>query len=226
MDCIVPFYNEGERVVSVVDALTRVPSITRIICVDDGSADHVSEKLKKTFPSVILICLNKNSGKSSAVFAGLRRVTSDTVLLFDGDLMHVIPEEIERAIHKFFTTPALDMLILKAHGKTWHVVMDHIFRNYLIQSGLRMMKTEDLRKIATLHMHGYQIEVAINQYMMDRKKNAAWCPISAVNLLKTEKSSFRRAWEKDFAMDRQIMSYLGPVKRLNQILFFCRRRLV
>lgn len=222
-DCIVPFYNEGKRVISVVDALSRVQLINKIICVDDGSTDHASEKLKKKFPKIILIRLHKNSGKSAAVFSGLRRVTSDTVLLFDGDLAGVQPEEIESAC-EHFSVLSLDMLILKVSGEIRWKLMDEFFRNYIVQSGMRILSISDLREIEKLHPTGYQLEVAINQYMIDHGKSVAWTQISAINPHKTTKFSWFGGWKRDISMDREIMSYLGPLNRFLQILFFCRKQ--
>ena len=218
-DCIIPFYNEGERVFAVVRALSQVPLIGNIICVDDGSNDHVE------IPNVTLLRLPRNIGKSQAVFAGLRLVKCETVLLFDGDLVGVQPAEIESVSNTFFDR-SLDMVILKANGEKKYKIMDDLFRNYIVQSGNRIMKTNDLFSVETLHPIGYQLEVAINQYMLDKKKTVAWYPISALNLHKTEKLSFVDGWKKDITMDREIMSYLGPIKRLQQILFFCRRKIV
>jgi glycosyltransferase involved in cell wall biosynthesis len=223
-DCIVPFYNEGERIMSVIDALSHVRSIKTIICVDDGSTDDTVNILKKKFPGIITVRFNNNSGKSTAVFAGLQRVTSKTVLLFDGDLVHVRFQEIEYACQKYFEE-SLDMLILKSHGEKQYKCMDDLFRNYVIQSGNRIIKTADLRVIEKLHPTGYQLEVAINQHVIDNNKSVAWYSISALNLHKTRKFSFLAGWKKDIGMDREIMSYLGPVKRLRQIFFFCRRKI-
>lgn len=224
-DCIIPFYNEGERILSVIDALSRVPSINKIICVDDGSTDYASEKLTKKFPNIILVRLNNNSGKSNAVFAGLRKVTSDSVLLFDGDLVNVRPLEIELACKNYFHL-RLDMLILKAHGQKRYVFMDNFFRNYIIQSGNRITKINDLQEVEKFHPVGYQIEVAINQYMMEKKKNCAWQRISAVNIHKSSKLSFFEGWTQDVKMEAQIISYAGLFNVLNQILFFCRQKIV
>lgn len=226
LDCIIPFYNEGDRVLSVVGAFSRVKSISRIICVDDGSTDHASEEIQKKYPKAILIRHDKKEGKSSAIFSGLRKVKSKYVMLFDGDLEHVLADEIETACNKFFSNSNLDSLILRANGEKRYKLMDDLFRNYIVQSGNRIIKTADLRAVEKFHPTGYQMEVAINQYMMDAEKSVAWYPISALNPHKTEKLSFVEGWKKDFAMDREIMSYLGPVKRIQQILFFCRQRLV
>lgn len=217
-DCIVPFYNEGERVVAVVRALSLVPLIGNIICVDDGSTDHVK------IPNATLLRLPRNIGKSQAVFAGLQKVRSKHILLFDADLLGVAPKDIKNAIDKYDSS--LDMLILRAHGEKRYALIDSVFRNYIIQGGNRILKTSDLREVEKLYPIGYQLEVAINKYMMDHKKSVAWTPISALNLHKTRKFSFFSGWRKDLAMDREIMSYLGPIKRLQQILFFCRRKIV
>lgn len=226
VDCIVPFYNEGERVVSVVAALANVASIARIICVDDGSTDHTADVLKTKFPEITLVRLEKNTGKSAAIFAGLKEVKNENVLLFDGDLMYVNSQEIETACHRFLADQSLDMLIIKVHGEQRYKLMDDVFRNYIVQSGDRILKTKDLREVERLHPTGYQIEVAINQYMMDHHKNVRWFPIFALNLHKTHKLSFLEGWEKDLRMDREIMAYLGPLRRLRQILFFCRKKIL
>lgn len=224
VDCIVPFYNEGERVVAVVAALVSVPFIARIICVDDGSKDYTRDILKTKFPKIILVRLEKNIGKAGAIFAGLKEVKHENVLLLDGDLINVNSQEVETACNKFLADPSLDMLIIKYHGERRYKLMDDVFRNYIVQSGDRILKTKDLREVERLHPIGYQIEVAINQYMMDHHKNVRWFPISALNLHKTHKLSFFEGWWKDLRMDREIMAYLGPVRRLQQILFFCRKK--
>lgn len=226
IDCIVPFYNEGERMVQVVAALANVPSIAHIICVDDGSTDHTADVLKTKFPGITLVRLEKNTGKSAAIFAGLKEVKNENVLLFDGDLINVNSQEVETACHTFLADPSLDMLIIKYHGERQYRIIDELFRNYIVQSGDRILKTKDLREVEQLHPTGYQIEVAINQYMMDHHKNVRWFPISALNLHKTHKLSFLEGWRKDLQMDREIMAYLGLLRRLRQILFFCREKMV
>ena len=225
IDCIVPFYNEGERVVQVVAALANVASIDCIICVDDGSTDHTADVLKTKFPGITLVRLEKNIGKSGAIFVGLQEVKNENVLLFDGDLMHVSSRGVEAACNKFLADPLLDMLIIKVRGERRYKIMDDVFRNYIVQSGDRILKTKDLREVQRLHPTGYQIEVAINQYMMVHHKNVRWFPISALNFHKTHKLSFFEGWGKDLRMDREIMAYLGPVRRLRQILFFCREKI-
>lgn len=225
IDCIVPFYNEGERVVSVIKVLARVPSIARIICVDDGSTDDISIEWVKRFSKVTFLRLSRNTGKSEAIFAGLKEVITENVLLFDGDLVNVQSGEVEAACHTFLADPSLDMLIIKYHGERRYKLIDDLFRNYIVQSGDRILKTKDLREVERLHPARYQIEVAINQYMMDHHKNVRWFPISALNFHKTHKLSFFEGWWKDLRMDREIMAYLGPLRRLRQILFFCRKKI-
>ena len=39
-DCIIPFYNEGSRAVHVVGSVLKVKNLSKIIVVDDGSADR------------------------------------------------------------------------------------------------------------------------------------------------------------------------------------------
>lgn len=44
---IVPFFNEGERVVNTLKLLSKVANLKEIICVDDGSTDSAYKKITK-----------------------------------------------------------------------------------------------------------------------------------------------------------------------------------
>jgi glycosyltransferase involved in cell wall biosynthesis len=225
-DCIIPFYNEGNRICDVVGAVKKVSSVSRIICVDDGSTDDASSILQKRFPDIILQKLQKHIGKSGAVFAGLTHVHTKNVVLLDGDLIGLNPKEIDRACTIFDKNESLDMLILRVHGEHRFQWIDDIFRNYIIQSGNRILRTSDLKEVQKLHPKGYQLEVAINQYMIDTKRRVIWFALSAMNLHKTHKTSWIDGWKKDILMDQEITHYLGLYKRIKQILFFCREKII
>ncbi len=170
--CIIPFYNEGKQVLKVISAVKKVKSINEIICVDDGSTDNASLLIQQDFPELILLHSFKNEGKAEAVTKGLRKVTSENLLLLDGDLQNLLPGEIEKALER--------------------------------------------------KPKGYQLEVAINQYMMEKHKKVYYIRSSALNPHKTRKMFFLKGWVKDIQMDLGIIFYLGLIDYLKQMFFFCK----
>ena len=225
ISAIIPFYNEGIRIYAVLTAVTKVPSIKHVICVDDGSTDDAWKRIKTEFPHVTLIRLNQNIGKAQAIIEGLRHVYYQNTLLIDGDLIRLKAHELNKACKTFISHPSLDMLILKAHGEQRYALVDTLFRNYIIQSGNRILRTKDLQTIEKRGLTGYQLEVAINVYMMKHHKIVGWMPVSALNLHKTHKYSFWKGWKEDLKMDKEIMRYTGLARRIIQILFFCSTRI-
>src|SRR3989344_217538 len=106
--CIIPFYNEGSRVLSVLNQVSKIKLITQIICVDDGSLDNSSNLIKENFKDVELIKMDKNSGKAAAVLLGAKKAQSNYLLLLDADLQNLNPKEIENAIKSARNNATID----------------------------------------------------------------------------------------------------------------------
>ena len=84
-DCIIPFFNEGSKVLCVVESILKVKNIYRIIVIDDGSNDKTSYlTLKTKFPQVVSIRLKINQGKANAVKEGLKYVKNNYIILLMG----------------------------------------------------------------------------------------------------------------------------------------------
>jgi glycosyltransferase involved in cell wall biosynthesis len=72
--CVVPFFNERDRIRHVLDVVTTIPHLTQVICVDDGSTDGTTALVARRFPQVSLLLLPCNSGKAAAVQAAAAMV--------------------------------------------------------------------------------------------------------------------------------------------------------
>lgn len=96
LSIIIPVFNE-ENTIGVVIERVRAVSFEgweiEVIAVNDGSTDGTKEVLDKYTHDVTLIHLLKNSGKGSAVKAGIEATTGDFALIQDADL-ECQPEEI------------------------------------------------------------------------------------------------------------------------------------
>lgn len=71
--CIVPAYNESGRIGNVLRVLFECPDLLEIIVIDDGSSDGTWGRLSTMeHPKLQKIRLEKNGGKTKAIFTGIR----------------------------------------------------------------------------------------------------------------------------------------------------------
>lgn len=221
-DCILPFYNEGLKPIDVVEALLKVKSISKIIAIDDGSDDDSTYlKIKTKFPQVTSIRLKTNAGKSNAVKESLKQVKAEYIFLIDGDLTNIKLNEIEDAIQKIINNDSTDMIILRRiEDKT--VIVSRYIRHDVIFSGQRILRKSDLKNIFINKISDYQVEMAINTYMMKNKKIVYWMQSSVHNSTKWTKWGWIKGTKRSFNMFKGFVNYAGWRNFIWQTLFFCR----
>lgn len=220
--CIVPIYNEPPSSISLIGTLKSIKLINQLICVDSCSDNNTSALIKTSYPEIELIVMSKNQGKAEAVFKGVQIAKNENILLMDADLLNVKTSEITTALKKYSKT-AIDMLIMKNYGTNKPI--DSLFRNDIFLSGKRILKKTDLLKIQLDNPSGYQLEVAINDYMLRNHKQVCWIENSAFNPHKVTKFGFIQGMLKDAKMELSLVSFIGIKKYLQQILFFCRNKI-
>lgn len=81
---VIPFYNEAETAVHLLNETLEHNPDAEIIAVNDGSSDATLAELKKVSGVRILHSL-KNRGQSSALYSGLQKATGDIIVTMDGD---------------------------------------------------------------------------------------------------------------------------------------------
>jgi len=93
---LVPAYQAEETVGSVVQGVRR--HLSRVLVVDDGSSDRTAERAEKAGAEVLR--LSVNSGKGSALRAGLKRLLASNathVAFLDADEQHD-PDDLPRLL--------------------------------------------------------------------------------------------------------------------------------
>ncbi len=91
LSVLIPFFNEEGNVLPLLDEIhdTLNGISFEVVCVNDASndatANELSEAQKKYADTVIILSHIQRSGKSAALFTGLKSVTGDWVQLLDGD---------------------------------------------------------------------------------------------------------------------------------------------
>ncbi len=220
---IIPFYNEGSRVDSVLQVITKIQDITEIICVDDGSTDNAYKEIKSKYPKVKLIKLRTNHGKAKAVLKSLKYAKGKYIFLSDGDLKGLRKSEIQKAINKIKKHTWIDMIILRRRNDTLN---SRLLRGDILVSGERILTKEDLKKSLLIKsVDGYQLEIAINRYMMKNHKRVYWVISSAHNAYKIKKFGLIKGLQKDLEMELSFVQYAGLLSYSKQILIFCRKEL-
>ncbi len=89
---VIPAFNESERIGATVKALKGHPIIDEIIVVDDGSTDDTAVVARNVGAEVV--ALLRNSGKGSAMNAGIAAAKGDILLLLDADLGNTSAESL------------------------------------------------------------------------------------------------------------------------------------
>lgn len=91
---VVPAYNEGGSIASVLERVLAQRPVQEVIVVDDASGDNTWERLQKFAANskVKLLRHEVNQGKGAALRTGFQHVKSDFVIVQDADLEYD-PEE-------------------------------------------------------------------------------------------------------------------------------------
>lgn len=97
---VAPMHNEELCVGEFVRRVDAVLSVTgrtyEIVAVSDGSTDStesILEALTAEYPALRAICLSRNVGQCTALYAGIQNSRGNVVVVMDADLQH-LPEEI------------------------------------------------------------------------------------------------------------------------------------
>lgn len=187
---IIPVFNEGERVVPVVEASLAANSVAEVIVVDDGSTDKTAEILTSQ-RDIKVLTHSRNLGKFAALDTGVKFIRSagyDTAVFLDGDLRDLAAAHIEQ-----LTAPLADErvpMVIGYLGLRKTLVKKAILQHWGALSGQRALRLEVWDLLSDKDKHGYD-EAALNARLRKQKMhhNIVRMPLEGVSHVgKTEKS--------------------------------------
>ena len=219
--CLLPFYNEGQRILRVLSIVTQVEGLTEIIAVDDGSTDGVNQLIKENFPQVKVVRSEQNLGKAEAVALGLQHVTSQYVFLCDADLKNLRVAEIKLGLKKI-EQAGVEMIIFNRvePNDSYQLTSNLMSRTGIacLFSGDRILSRADLARVMQQKPQAYQLEAAINQYMIEQGRQVGWIESSAKNHYRYAELGLKDTFLKYWQMMVSILRWTGPAGLIYQLV--------
>lgn len=218
---LIPYFNEKERISAVLDQIIQVKNLSEIICVDGASTDGTSDFVRKKYPQVKIIRLEKCQGKTEAIAASLAKINADYIFLCDADLRDLRVAEVDNAVNAILTNANIDMIIMR---RIYSIFSTRLSRSDILFTGERILRKKDLIEILKTNPQGYQLEIAINKYMADHNKIIYWMLSSALSTFKVKKVGIFTGLINELNMILVIIKFAGLKEYLRQILFFCHNK--
>ena len=165
LSCIIPAYNEADRIGAVLEIVSRHPLINEIIVVDDGSADDTS-RIAREFISIQVITKSVNQGKSKAVCDGIRASHGSVLLLLDADLVGLSAEQLTELITPVIEDRADFSISLRGNALApWRWLgLDYVSGERVLNRDIFVEKLDELDALPA-----FGLEVYINKLLTMRR---------------------------------------------------------
>jgi glycosyltransferase involved in cell wall biosynthesis len=165
ISCLIPAYNEENRITNVLNIVTRHPLIDEVIVINDASTDKTRDAIT-AFKNILFLEHLTNKGKSNAIYTGLQRAQGDYVLFVDADLVGLNEEYITNLIEPVLNGKADVTISLRGNTPIlWRVIgLDYISGERVLP---RRVVMDHAQHIPTLP--GFGLEVFLNTILIQEK---------------------------------------------------------
>jgi len=166
ISCIIPAWNEGERISAVLDAIHNYPLFDEIIVIDDGSVDATFLVVEK-YSKVKLLRHDQNKGKAAAILTGMKHSSGNIIVLLDSDLIGLNHENISRMIY-LVINKEYDLTILDRAGDRSAIWGWTNCARFF--GGERCFWKKDFLEIGIPERSRYLLEIMMNLHYINRNK--------------------------------------------------------
>ncbi len=221
LTCLIPAWNEADRIGGVLAAAAGHPLIGRTLVIDDGSTDGTGDIARAA--GVETLRTPGNLGKTRALVMGLRSVTDGHVLLLDADLTGLSAGAISRLVQPVLSGRAHAALSLRGNApRTWRTIgLDYITGERVLPAGLILPHLDDFARLPR-----FGFEVYLNRLLIAAGQPVAvvaWPEVASPSKA-SKTGSLGAGLRADARMMRDIFRTIGPRECLAQIAALRRLR--
>jgi glycosyltransferase involved in cell wall biosynthesis len=218
---IIPAYNEGQSIGSVVQQVRKLHPSAEIIVIDDGSSDHTAQI---AFVAGAKVYAHPyNIGNGAAVKSGIRVASGDILVFMDGDGQHD-PAEISNMIEHL---SGYDMVVgarTKAGQASLGRALGNRFYNWFagyvakfpiedLTSGFRAIKADIAREFLYLLPNTYSYPTTLTLGVLRTGRSLLYVPIQ-VHKRKRGKSKIKFLFDgsRFFMIIVKICTFYSPMR--------------
>ena len=220
LSIIIPAYNEGESIGTVLAKVRGLKPAAEVVVVDDGSTDDTAAHARAAGAHVVRHPYNKGNG--AAIKSGLRAAAGDVVLMMDADGQHR-PEDIERVLAG---VGEYDLVVgARTLGTNRGMLRDagNAFFNRLasylvgrpipdLTSGFRAMRHARIMEFIHLLPNGYSYPTTSTLAFIKAGYNVAFVPIQARKASGKSQIKLIRDGTKFVVIILRIITLFSPMK--------------
>ena len=179
---VIPAYNEGNTIESVLIPLKSSKLIDKIIVINDGSTDNTFEIVNKQ--NVKVINLDRNMGKSQAIKYGCSDLKTDTILFCDADLIGFKQSHVKKILEPVINGEAAMSIGLRNRGK----LQNYMLTLFPLISGERAIEYSIFKEMLnSKYFYDYGMEPVMNHYCQENKLNVKSLILNYNHVSKTKK---------------------------------------
>jgi len=215
VSAIVPAYNEGSRIASVLTTLSSCPEITEIIVVDDCSTDN-TRAMVRVSEKVILLHHEKNLGKTQALRTGFMRATGECIVFVDADLVGLTMGHITCLVEPVVSGEADITISLRENApRIWRRIgIDYLSGERVFKKSLLEPYIDQLPKLPKFGFEVFFNSIIIKQKL--RIRIILWSGVHSP--FKMNKYGYWNGIWRDIMMGIDILRVISPLTMLRQII--------
>lgn len=220
LSCIIPAYNEADRIAAVLDVAVGHPLIHEVIVVDDGSTDDTARVAARA--GVRLVHMTQNGGKARALAAGTALATGDWLMFLDSDLIGLTQDDLSRLIQPVLTAQAHTAISLRRNAPfLWRWIgLDYISGERVMPKAMLAGYLPQLDRLPR-----FGVEVFLNALWISSARRLAvvrWDGVESPS--KSSKHGLVQGITGDLGMLRDILQTVGIKTAAQQIMRLRRQR--
>ncbi|HEC64150.1 MAG TPA: glycosyltransferase family 2 protein [bacterium] len=210
ISCVIPAYNEGDRIGFVLSVIEEIDLFTDIVLVNNNSEDHTLDVMRhwEKRDSRIKVINNKtNVGKTNSVIRGINMAKGELIVLLDADILSIEKKDIEKLIEPLIKGDYSMAVIERRGSRRAFFGGTGIMR---LLGGERAFWKKDFLKINFHDDDQYILGTKLNLYLINKQRKIKSIYREKVDVeVQFVKKGALKAWISYLKMYREVVWYVG-----------------